>query len=65
MKELCELIIFSTSFLGIYEIIGILWEYIEIKETGSSIITHTDTTIVVVLSLAVLLLLFIGSTMEK
>ena len=65
MKEICDSILLFTSFLGIYEIIRILWEYIEIKETGSSIITHTDTTIAVVLSLAVLLLLFIGSTMKN
>jgi hypothetical protein len=61
MIALCKFILLYTSFIGIYETIRILWVYMEIKETGSSTETYTDTIVTIVLSLILLFVLFIGS----
>lgn len=61
MQDFCKSIITITSFVGVYQLIYLLWTFAEKRELGEAIVTKADTVVCIILSMIITLFLVVGS----
>lgn len=61
MGTLCKTLLGIVSFVGVYQLIYLLWTYAEKRELGEAIVTKADTVVCVILSMIITLFLVVGS----